>query len=62
MAHLQLASSREERRTATRQQPVLVEGDGHHAVAIRERLLHAVAVVQVDVDVEDARPTSLGNV
>ena len=31
---------------------VLVEGDGHHAVGGVEGLLHAVAVVDVDVDVQ----------
>mmetsp|Transcript_30866 Transcript_30866/g.106707 ORF Transcript_30866/g.106707 Transcript_30866/m.106707 type:complete len:392 (+) Transcript_30866:254-1429(+) len=34
---------------------VLVEGDGHHAVRAVKCLLDAVAVVDVDVDVEDAR-------
>ena len=37
---------------------VLVEGDGHHAVGEVEGLLHAVAVVDVDVDVHDARKHS----
>ena len=34
---------------------VLVEGDRHDAVGEVEGLLHAVTVVDVDVDVEDAR-------
>mmetsp|Transcript_19563 Transcript_19563/g.49742 ORF Transcript_19563/g.49742 Transcript_19563/m.49742 type:complete len:489 (-) Transcript_19563:155-1621(-) len=34
---------------------VLVEGHGHDAVAHVERLLHAVAMVHVDVDVQHAR-------
>lgn len=33
---------------------VLVEGDGHDAVSGVERLLHAVAVMDVDVDVQHA--------
>ena len=34
---------------------VAVQGDGHDAVGEVEGLLHAVAVVDVDVDVQDAR-------
>lgn len=34
---------------------VFVEGEGHDAVGGPEGLLHAVAVVDVDVDVQDAR-------
>ena len=34
---------------------VLVEGDGHDPVGGEERLLHPVAVVDVDVDVQHAR-------
>ena len=33
---------------------VLVEGDGHDSVGCVESLLHAVAVVDVDVDVQNA--------
>ena len=34
--------------------PVLVERDGHHAVGGVEGLLHAVSVVNVNVDVHHA--------
>ena len=34
--------------------PELVEGGGHHAVGRVESLLHAVAVVHVNVDVQHA--------
>ena len=33
--------------------PKLVEGTGHHAIREVERLLHSVAVVDIDVDLED---------
>ena len=46
--HAKLSSSWEEF-------AVLVEADGHDAVGRPERLLDAVAVVAVDVDVQDAR-------
>ena len=36
--------------------PVLVQGDGEHAVGVVESGLDAVAVVDIDIDVGDAQP------
>ena len=33
-----------------------MQGDGHHPVGVVERVLYAVAVVAVDVDVRDSHP------
>jgi hypothetical protein len=48
----EVARAREEGHAVARARAELVEGDGHHAVGRVEGLLDAVAVVDVDVDVE----------